>query len=376
MRLRVIFGLLISFLLLGCNPPPPPAQAPVQVTVTSPEVKDIIVTREFIGRVVATSEVQIRSNVSGLVRELAFSEGQPVKQGQLLFRIDSDALNQALQAAKAKVRDAKTALNKAELDVSRYKPLVEKGTISRSQFDAAVAIRDQAIAGLDAAAAQEEEQQIRLRDTIIDAPHDGRIGRAAVKVGALVTAGQTILATVSTTALARVDFHFSERDYLDIVRPYLERNPGANEGKGKRINVKLKLVDGSDFPDEGTLTFADRALSATTGTFALSATFPNPAEILRPGMFTRVVVPIKRAESALLLPQTAIQQVLDKYFVFVVTKDNTVEKRAIQVGNRIESQWMITSGVDAQDQVVVEGHHKIHTGTLVAPSPYQITAQN
>lgn len=362
-RSRLGSSLLLALLLLaGCREPQPAAPVP-EVGVMQPQRRDVAVERDFIGNVQATDEAEIRSKVSGRVVSLEFVEGALVKQGQPLFRIDSDALQTSVNETRSGVAQAQVTLDQLNADEARFRTLVDKGTIARRQYDEVVTRQAQAAAALQAARAQLEQAETMLRESAIVSPYNGRIGRAMVKVGALVSANQTLLATVSTTDSARVDFALSERDYLLLVRPHLER--AASDRSADPVTTRLLLADGSLYGHEGQVVFGDRALSSETGTFALSASFPNPHEVLRPGMFARVRIVVAQLPQALLLPQRAVQQVLDRNFVSVVDGGGKVARQAVTLGARIGNEVVITAGLDDTAQVIVDGHHKVRPGSAV-----------
>ena len=360
MYARRLFALLFCLALFACDKQPPATPSLAQVTVQKPERRSLDVERDFIGEMAAVEEAEIRSKVNGRVLSVEFQEGSLVTQGQPLFRIDSDSLLAALNEANASVSKAEADLTKFLADEKRYTILVEKGTISRQSYEEVINKVAQANAALDSAKAQQGQAQVMMHESAILSPYNGRIGRAQVKIGELVSANQTLMATVSTTESARVDFALSERDYLELVRPVLE------SGKGRPlIPVKLLLTDGSLYPETGLITFADRAISTDTGTFAVAATFANPHEVLRPGMFGRVRVVVARLDNALFLPNRAIQEILDRNFVSVVDSTGKVERKEVKLGPQSKGFVQVISGLEDNEQVIVEGHHKARPGAQV-----------
>lgn len=360
MSARHLLALVFCLILFGCEKPAPAAASLTQVTVQKPERRSIDVERDFIGEVAAVEEAEIRSKVNGRVISVEFQEGSLVKQGQPLFRIDSDSLLAALNEAKAGVAKAKADQTKILADQVRYKTLVEKGTISRQSYDDVINKVAQAKAALESAQAQLTQAETMMQEAAIVSPYNGRIGRAQVKIGELVSANQTLMATVSTTESVRVDFALSERDYLALVRPILE------SGKPRPlISVKLLLADGSLYPETGLITFSDRTISSDTGTFAVAATFPNPREVLRPGMFGRIRVVVARLDDALFIPARAIQEVLDRNFISVVDSTGKVERKEVKLGPQVNGFVQVISGLEDGEQVIVEGHHKARPGTQV-----------
>lgn len=371
MRACCLFTVVFCLGLSGCDKPAPAGASPIQVSVQKPERRSINVERDFIGEIAAVEEAEIRSKVNGRVLSVEFQEGSLVKQGEPLFRIDSDSLLAALNEAKAGVAKAEADQTKVLADQTRYKTLVEKGTISRQAYDDIINKVAQAKAALESAQAQFTQAQTMMKESAILSPYNGRIGRAQVKIGELVTANQTLMATVSTTESVRVDFALSERDYLELVRPILESHQPR-----PLIPVKLLLADGSLFPEEGLITFSDRTISSDTGTFAVAATFPNPQEVLRPGMFGRIRAVVKQIDNALLIPNRAIQEILDKNFISLVDSNGTVEQREVKLGAQANGFVQIVSGLSDGEQVIVDGHHKARPGTQVKAILIDITSAN
>lgn len=364
MRLGLPVVVCVGLLLAACESPQAPSNPPPLVRVATPTVADTEILREFVGAVAATSEVEIRSKVTGIVAAQEFREGQTIAAGQVLFRLSAESLRAGSDNARGQLRNAEAALAKAEADVARYRPLAAQGTIPRQTLDQAVSAADQARASVASARALLEQAELSQQDAVIRAPYAGRIGRAQVQVGALVQAGQTTLATVSTTAAARVDFALGERDYLALVRPVLE-----GQRQAEPAPVQLILADGSVYPHPGQISFADRALSASTGTFAVAADFPNPDEVLKPGMYGRVRVVVERRAGALRVPQRAVQELLDRRFVSVVDGAGKVERRAVGLGPRVDGDWIVESGLAPADRVIVEGHHRVRPGQVVDAQP-------
>lgn len=374
--MRIRLALLAPLLLIAaCGKPPAPAQAPVLVKVAPPAQRDANLYRDFPGQVAAMNEVEVRSKVTGIVLAEEFREGNIVQQHQVLYRLDSDSLNAQVDRAKGQLRDAEGQLTKAQGDVDRYQPLAAQGNIARKDLDNALARLEQAKGGVTAAKAELEQTEITLKDAVIRSPYTGRIERSKVNLGALVTANTTVLNTVSTTDTARFDFALSERDYLTYVRPIMEKRSAGE--RGKPAEVELYLADGTSYGIIGHIFFADRAFSSTTGTFALSAVFPNPKEVLRPGMYGRARLAMPPVKDALLVPQQAVQEVLGKAFLSLVGADNKVERRPVTLGERVGNEWIVRDGLKPGERVIVEGHHKVRPGQAVqveapaAPAPAQ-----
>ncbi|HVL00947.1 MAG TPA: efflux RND transporter periplasmic adaptor subunit [Dongiaceae bacterium] len=368
MHLRLLL-LCLTLQIIACSKAPAPTAAVPEVGVQTPQRRAVEVERDFIGEVKATEEAEIRSKVTGRVISVEFQEGTLVRREQPLFKIDSNSLQAGVNEAIAEVARSQANLDQANADVVRYRELVKKGSIPRKHYEDAVSKQAQLVASLAAARAQQDQAETQLHESAIISPYDGRIGRAQVNVGALVTANQTLLATVSTTDTARVDFALSEREYISMMKNRLQEQQTYQD-----IKVKLLLAEGTEYPEIGHITFSDRAISASTGTFAISATFPNPHEWLRPGMFARVRVIAATVPDAMLIPQRAVQEVLDKTFVSVVGADGKVERRPVVLGTNYGDEVVVKDGLKDQDQVIVEGHHKVRPGAQVKAVPLPATA--
>lgn len=365
MRATLLSLLLTLPLLSACQQEAPPAPPAPMVGVMTPVQRDVEVERDFVGEIRAVNEAEIRSKVTGRILEVQFREGELVQAGQPLFRIDNDTLMAGVREAEAGVNNAQANYAKASADVARYRQLVEKGTISGQQYDTAVAAEAQARAGLNAAQATLSNAQAMLKESAILSPYSGRIGRAQVNVGAMVSAGQTLLATVSTTEAVQVDFALSEQDYLALVRPALESRPAG--APRPHIPARLLLGDGSLYQESGEITFSDRALSPATGTFAIAATFPNSKEVLKPGMYGRIRLVVQRIPQAMLVPRKAVQQILDKTFINIVGGDDIVTRKLVKTGADVGGDTIVLEGLSASDRVIVEGYHKAQPGSKVRP---------
>ncbi len=339
---------------------PPPRPAPARVTAYTVEPRPVSIPQEYVGQVVASREVALLAHVTGYLQKQAFQDGARVRAGDLLFVIDPRPFQAALDQARANLLQARSALAKATRDVERFAPLVKDRALPRQNLDDARAARQQAAAAVEAQRAALETAQLDLQYTQVRSPVDGRIGRAQVFPGALVTAGQTALATVSTIDPAQVQFSLSELDYLRLA-PRLT-------GQGQLgTPVRLLLPDGKAYPHPGRIDFADRAIATQTGTFGMRASFPNPEELLRPGMFARVEV-MEDLPSGLLVPSAAVQQVLASTSVLVVGPGDVVEPRNVALGPGVGSFRVVRSGLSPGDRVVVGGLAQARPGARVAVS--------
>jgi membrane fusion protein (multidrug efflux system) len=305
----------------------------------------------------------LRPRVTGLVTQIRFQPGQRVKEDELLMQIDPRPYDEQVTDAQAKLADSEAQLARARQDVARYEPLLPDNAIPRQTYDQAVSQEKSNAAAVVARRASLETARLSRSYAEVRSPITGRIGLQKVEIGALASAGQTVLATVSTLDPMLVYFSVPEIAYLDYVR----RQTAAPGKMAAEPPVQLLLADGSLYAHAGKVDFADRALNAATGTLTLRAAFPNPEDLLRPGMNIRIRIVYDVAENAILIPQKAVTEMLGKTFASVVGADNKVEQRPIATGARIGELWLVQSGLKPGERVVVDGLQKARPGTIVKP---------
>lgn len=371
-----IMLLMILMLASGCGQKA--AQNPQAVEVKAAPVvqKDAPITYEFIGQVVAKDQVEIRAKVAGNIVQKMVSGGATVQAGQPLFVIDRRQYDAALLNARAQVAQAEATLSQSQQDLDRYGQLVSQGAIAQQTYDNAATQVQQNSAVLDAYQAKVAQAEADIQDTLIVAPLSGRIDVKDLSSGNFVQAGSTTLATVSSVDPVFVQFSMSENEYLKFARMGRGNSPAEWFG-----TLKLILSDGSEYPLTGSIEQVDRGLAQNTGTLTLKAVFPNPQQMLVPGMFARIVAQGENRQGAILVPQRAVQQMLGKNFVTVVTADNKAESRPITVGPQIGTMWIVEDGLNVGDTVVVDGFQKTQPGTplnvtMIAPEELQSPAQN
>ena len=360
--LPLVFAALLG--LCGCR------EQAKQVTDAPPEVivqtlagQTTPLTIDLVSEVKAYREVDLSPRVSGLVIQQHFRPGQKVKEGDLLFNIDPRAYDEALIDAQAKLAEAEAVLARTRQDVERYKPLLPDNAIPRQTYDQAVASEQQNAAVVKARRAGLEKSRLDRSYADVRSPISGQIGLQKIEVGSLATAGQSVLATVSTLDPVLAYFSIPEVDYINFAKKF---NGSKQDDKNP---IELILADGSTYAHAGKVDFADRAMNSATGTLTLRAVFPNPEGLLRPGMNTRVRLVYEVAQEALLIPQKAVTELLGKRFASVVIEGNRIEQRPIRTGARIGDLWLIEDGLKAGEQVVVEGLQKARPGTVVKPVP-------
>jgi membrane fusion protein (multidrug efflux system) len=319
---------------------------------------------DLVGEVRAFRQVELRPQTTGIVQKILFEPGQRVGLNQVLFVIDPQQFEASLTQALGAVADAEAALARARQDVARYEPLLPSNAIPRATYDAAVATAKSAQAVVDQRRAAAQRARLDLSDTNVRSPVNGQIGLQQVEIGALATAGQTVLATVSTLEPVYVNFSIPEVDYIRFVRGGGSRAGARKEARSHPI--ELILPDGTEYPQTGTFDFADRAITPGTGTLAVRAKFPNPQDLLRPGMNVRLRLVYEEFPNALLVPQRAVTELLGKQFVTVLDAANKAEQRPVTLGDRVGELWIVKSGLKSDERIIVDGAQKAPPGTVVA----------
>jgi membrane fusion protein (multidrug efflux system) len=373
-RLHRTAGVLLGVLILvGCAekaemPPPPPPE----VGVLRVEGKTTPLSIDIVGDIRAFREVELRPRVSGIVEKQMFRPGQMVREGDPLFLIDTRSLDSSVADAQARLIESEASLQKARQDVERYKPLLVDDAIPRQTYEQAVSAEQQAAALVESRREGVNRARIDRSFAEVRAPVTGQIGLQQVEVGGLATANQTVLATVSTLDPVVVYFSLSEAEFLSYARKF----QALRDQKVRAPDVPLELIlsDGTVYDQKGRFDFADRAVNPQTGTLTLRAVFPNPQDLLRPGMTGRVRVVYEVAKDAIVIPQKAVSEMLGRQFVSVVGADGKVEQRAVKTGDRIGDQWVVQEGLKAGDTIVVEGVQKARPGAVVKAVPVGATA--
>lgn len=356
--------LALPLLWLGCSQQSKPTKSAmtVEVGTYTLSAQNVTLTRELPGRTKATLSSELRPQVGGIIQARFFEEGAFVKKDALLYQIDPSSYQAAFEEAKATLQNAKALVESTRLKSERYADLVKIDGVSKQDMEDAKASYLQAVASVEAKKAALQTARINLEYTKIKAPISGRIGTSSVTVGALVTANQTTaLATIRTLDPIYVDLTQSSTQLLKL-RALLEQQ-GIKQGSTK---LALKLEDGSMYKQNGTLQFQEIAVDESTGSVTLRATFPNPDGVLLPGMYVRTLVDEAVNSAAILVPQQAIQRdPKGNATAFIVTADNKVEKRVVVTERAIGDTWLVNSGLNAGDRVIVEGVNKVRVGDVV-----------
>lgn len=372
-RARCALALSLPLLLAACQdsqPSVPQGQpGPVPVSVVTLESGAVTLTRELPGRTRAYEVAEVRPQVSGIVRERLFTEGSEVKAGDPLYQLDDETYRANWRSARASVARAEAGLEVAQLNAGRASELVKTKAVSDQEYRNLLATEKQAEADLEYARAQLASAKVPLDYARITSPITGRVGKSTVTQGALVTADQaTALTTVHRLDPIYVDVTQSATELLNLRRSLSEsalKQAGA-------IPVAILLEDGSRYPIEGELTFADAAVDPTTGSVAMRIVVPNPDRMLLPGMYVRALVSNAILEDGLLVPQRGIQRdPKGNAFALVVNDEGMVEQRAVDVGGTMGDNWLVRGGLSEGDRVIVEGLQKVRPGAPVDATPFQ-----
>lgn len=319
---------------------------------------------ELPGRTVAFLTSDVRPQVSGIVKERLFQEGADVTAGQVLYRIDPSSYQATYDQAKADLGNAQAAVASSKLKDERYTELLQIQGVSKQDADEAHATYLQAMATVALKKAALESARINLGYTQVRAPISGRIGKSSVTAGALVTANQdTALATIRALDPVYVDLTQSSAQLLQLRK--LLGTQGIKSGSRR---VRLELEDGTEYSETGTLQFQEVAVDQATGSVTLRAQFPNPHGVLLPGMYVRAVLDEAVNSAALLAPQQSItRDPKGNAIAWVVGKRNQVEQRSVVTARAVGNNWLVTSGLNAGDQLIIEGLNKIRAGDTVHP---------
>ena len=350
----------------GCSSSKPAAAPPPPgVTVAAVLQKDVPVYQEWVGTMVGNVDADIRPKVDGFLLTKLYSEGSFVQKGQPMFHLDDRQSQAAVEQAKGKLEEAKATLAQAQIDVNRYTPLVQQKAVSQAELDKATSMQKAGIAQVAAAQAVLDNAELDLTWATVASPITGIAGIAKVGVGDLMTP-TTVMATVSAVNPVYVDFSIAEQDYLRFSR----------EKTGRGENLELILGDGTVYPQRGRSLLVNREVDSRTGTIQVRAEFPNPTNILRPGQYARIRSKTEVRKNALLIPQRAVAELQGIYQVGVVDAENKVTIRAVKTGPLFGDMWVIESGLQPQDKVVVDGLQRLRDGMTVAPSDFKDTQAN
>jgi len=364
----LLFSLLSSLLCTGCAREKSPPPDPPRVQIARVVERDVSIYSEWVATLDGYVNAQIQPQVTGYLIKQDYQEGSLVHKNDVLFEIDPRPFQAALDQAKAQLAQAKAQLDNAALNVKRDIPEAEANAIAQSQLEGDTQVQLAAKATVQADRAAVEQAALNLSFTKVRSLIGGIAGIAQVQVGNLVTPS-TVLTGVSQVDPIKTYFPVSGEDYLRIADKIHPETVNLLSSTSP-IPLQLILSNGSTYVHSGSILFADRQVDQQTGTIRIAGAFANPGNILRPGQYARVRAVTRILRGALLVPQRAVSQLQGSAQVAVVGPHNKITIRAVQTGERVDTMWVISSGLVTGDQVVAEGTQKVKDGSTVTPVPF------
>jgi len=357
--------LLLLATLAGCSSTEEkPAPPPPGVTVTPVVQRDVDIQQEWVGTMLGNIDADIRPKVDGFLLSQDYSEGSYVSKGQPMFHLDPRQAQAAVEQAQGRLERARASLSQAQIDVKRYTPLVAQKAVSQAELDKAQSMERASKAEVDGDQAAVDNAKLSLGWTTVNAPISGIAGISKVGIGDLMTP-TTLMTTMSNVNPIYVDFSIAEQDYMRFVREKV--------GQGSGRLLQLILGDGTLFPQRGRALLVNREVDARTGTIQVRAEFPNPGNVLRPGQYARIRAVTEVRKGALVVPQQAVLELQGIYQVGVVGADNKVTIKTVKLGPQLTDVWLVESGLQVGDSVVVDGLQRVKSGMTVAPTPFKDT---
>jgi membrane fusion protein (multidrug efflux system) len=385
-QLKAWIGPGLALWVLGCGEKKPPPPPPPTVLVAPVLKEDVPVYSEFVGTLDGYINVDIRARVAGFLQSQDYKDGSYVKEGALLFTIDPRQYQADVTQAQGQLNQAQALLTRANITVQRYRPLAAKQAISQQDLDNAIASQQSSVGQVESARGALQQAQLNLSYTKVYSPVSGVAGTAQVRIGNLVGQGTpTLLTTVSQVDPIRVVFNVAEADYLRFApelqlvqrlgEPAMHAKlehilDGGSAGTFTEKGLQLILADNSTYKYGGFILSAQRQIQTTTGTLQIEAVFPNPDAFLRPGQYARVRGQRPGSgKDTLIVPQKAVSEMQGAFSVAVVTPENKVQIRRVEVGSRVGKNWIVTKGLNPGERVIVEGVQKVTEGSEVKPEP-------
>ena len=360
---RLILTLMPALALLAGLPAlaqqrggPPPA-----VGVVAAKQQAITQSSEYIARIQATNRVNLVARVAAYLDEVLFTDGAEVKKGQLLYRLEQGPFQADVHAREASIAQFKAQLRNAEIVLQRAQALLKTPAGQQATVDTALAVQDALKAQILGAEAQLQQAKINLDYTEIRAPIDGKIGRTAITAGNYVNPGSGTLVSIVSQDPMYIVFPVSTRTVIE-----LQQRAG---GKAGTLVIRVRLPDGVMYDQPGKLDFIDNSVTGNTDTMVLRGTVPNPKRLLVDGELVQALLQDVKPTEALAVPRSAVLADQQGDYVFVVDKDNKVEKRPVKLGQSTPALAAVTSGLSEGDNVVVDGIQRVRPGLVVAPGP-------
>lgn len=362
----ILFG--IMGLTAGCGTT---AQKSNAVSVKTMKVlqQDVSVSYDYSGEVQSTDAVAIKPRVSGSIVEKYFTSGQAVQKGQPLYKIDDRQYSSQVLSARSNVDKARTAYNNSLIDLQRYEKLEASGAIAEQTLTTQRATVETNRSEYEDMQALLQEAEENLDDTVVRSPMSGKLSVDDVAAGTYVTSGSTQLVSVGTINPVYVSFSVSENEFLNFREN--GRKPKESDAASSEFvppTATLTLSNGSKYAETSTTYIADRQLNQSTGTLTVKDLFNNDNHLLLPGMFAKITIEGQPQKDALLVPQRAVQQVLNKSFVIVVGPDNKSVSKIVELGDEVGSYYVVKSGLTKDDNVVVEGLTNLKEGQALNPT--------
>jgi len=360
--------LLVLLTLAGCSSnEEKPAPPPPGVTVAPVIEKEVALRNDWVGTMVGNVDAEIRPKVEGFLLSRQYAEGSFVAKGQPMFQLDKRQAEAAVEQATGNLERAKAALAQSQIDVRRYTPLVAQRAVSQAELDKAQSSERAAAATVDADQAVLSNAKLNLGWTTVTAPISGIAGVAKVAIGDLMTP-TTVMTTISNVNPIYVDINIAEQDYLRFQREKVTAKGSSN--------LELILGDGTVYPRRGRVLFVNREVDSRTGTIQVRGEFPNPGNVLRPGQYARIRAVTQLLKNAMLIPQQAVSELQGIYQVGVVGADNKVSIKTVKLGPLFSDMWVVESGLQPGENVIVDGLQRVRTGMTVAPTAFKDTQAN
>lgn len=364
-QLAVVVAVLAAPLLSACHNQAPATPPPPPVRVATLHTRDIEQTREWLATLDGATNAEIRPRVTGYIRSVDYQEGTVVSSGTLLFTLDDRPFIAAREKARGDLANAQAQLGKSRADVARYAPLAAEHAIPREQLENAAAAVRAASATVAAMRGTLQGAELDLAWTRVRSPIDGVSGIARTRVGNLVDSNQ-VLTVVSTLDPIRASYNISEQEYLQFAQ--IINHVNEPEYANTRW-LELVLINGRMHPYNARRVIVNREINPQTGTLLLQALFPNPGNILRPGLFAKVRLHLQREAPTVVVPEIAVQQIQGQSRVAVVDDTNHVEIRTVRLGRIVDHGYLVESGLRAGERVVVEGMQNVQPGIVVHVLP-------